>query len=746
MATSKELSEMFRRHSELEASLQEMQQGNIFIILIVLIIAGVLLVGGSAQLQMRFDGALVGICLYLIVGIVWVTRSIKSLPGWFLGLGLTGIILALVFLAKITPLICLLAFPIGIVALLVSGGAGTFLALLCTLVILFPFRTLVHDTPLAATALIGAWSMVLLIWLTKRPLITALEWFWASYDQSHALLEKARDYQVELNQTLEDLASANTQLNRLNRLAQGLRQAAEDARHEKEQFVARVSHELRTPLNMIIGYSEMILKSPGAYGRKLPPALLADLSVIYRNSQHLSAMIDDVLDLSQIASGQMALSKEHVSLTEILQSAALAVQPLFNSKGLYLKIEIPEEASIYCDRTRIREVAINLLSNAGRFTEQGGVTLMAQKHGEDFLVKVSDTGPGILPGNQERIFVPFEQADHSIQRRYGGTGLGLAISRSFVELHGGKMWVESEVGQGATFYFTLPVEPPVVLKGDFGRWINPHFHYEERTHRPSLPALQIKPRLVVVDPGGTMPHLLSRYMDEAEVVPVQSLAAATQLIAQTPAQAILVNSRLTEETLEDVRKAGTAYGTPVLVCSMPGPADAATSLGVSHYLMKPISREVILHTLQQYSLPSKTVLIVDDEPEALQLFRRMILSEDPAIRVITAANGKQALLILLKEPIDLILLDLVMPEMDGIELLKAMSQDAKLKSTPVVVISASDQPQHFLLTEELAIARPGGFTTSQILETIRAVSQILGTPGQSGDAAMPAVLPVQPVS
>src|SRR6185503_18004148 len=197
-------------------------------------------------------------------------------------------------------------------------------------------------------------------------------------------------------QALADLAQANLQMTRLNILAQGLRQAAEEARRAKEEFVANVSHELRTPLNMIIGFSETILQSPGAYGKKIPPALLADLMVIYRNAEHLSELINDVLDLSQVDAEKMALTKEQAQLGEIVEEATTAIRPLYTSKGLYLDVDIPENLpSIFCDRTRIREVLLNLLSNAGRFTERGGVHLRGWLKGNDVVVSVTDSGPGI---------------------------------------------------------------------------------------------------------------------------------------------------------------------------------------------------------------------------------------------------------------------------------------------------------------------------------------------------------------
>ncbi len=741
MVPKSEHSEIQKRELDQSTTLHEMQQGNVLMILVLLLLIGIVLITASAQFLDQFNGAFIGVCLYFLIGIVWAARNVRYFPEWLLVIGITAVILFLALSAKISPILCLLAFPVGIAILVVSVSGGILTAVCCTLLILLPLATKVPDPALRITALFEIWSTVFLVWLTKRPLLAALELSWSNYEQSHDLLEQARDYQVELNQTLEDLANANTQLKRLNRLAQGLRQAAEDARHEKEQFVARVSHELRTPLNMITGFSEMILKSPGVYGRKLPPALLADLTVIFRNSQHLSDMIDDVLDLSQIETGQIALSKERVSLKEIIRSATVAVQPLYTSKGLYLEVDTPEESTLFCDRTRIREVVINMLSNAGRFTDHGGVKVRSWQDGNDFIVSVSDTGPGISQDAQQRIFIPFQQADQSIHRRYGGTGLGLSISQSFVELHGGKMWVESPIGKGATFYFTLPINPPADLKSDVTRWFSPHFYYEEKLHRPSIPERQIRPRFVVVDPGGAMSRLLARYMDEVEVALTDSVETAAQLISQAPVQALLINAHSINETLAQVKFTDIPYGTPVLVCSMPGPSDAASSLGVLNYLIKPISREVLIHTLQQLTVPARTVLIIDDEPDVLQLFRRMIISEDQDCRVITASNGKHALQILQNERPDVILLDLVMPEMDGYQLLKILAQDSELQSIPVVIISASDQPEQIAVTDILAISCKGGFSTPKLLESIRVISRLLGTPGQSGD--LPA-LKVQP--
>jgi len=391
------------------------------------------------------------------------------------------------------------------------------------------------DTVNTVIALAGVWATFGVMWAAGRRMHWVAGWSREYSDRAQCLLEEARDRKVEQLQILGDLATANLQLKRLNLLAQGLRQEADDARMAKQQFVANVSHELRMPLNMITGFSEMILQVPETYGGTIPPALLADLTVIHRNAEHLADLIDDVLDLSQIEAGEMALTKEHVQLHEIVEVAVLAVHPLFSSKGLYLKSEIVEDMpSIYCDRTRIREVLLNLLSNAGRFTQSGGVHLRVWREGGDILVSVADTGSGIAAENMSRLFQPFQQVDGSIRRRYGGTGLGLSISKQFIELHGGTIWVESEEDVGTTIFFRLPLTSPISTSSDFSRWLDPLWEYAERTRPSMAQQADVRPRLVVFETGDSLQRLITRYWDGVEIASVTSIEAAREELRPGP--------------------------------------------------------------------------------------------------------------------------------------------------------------------------------------------------------------------
>ncbi|NLE43474.1 MAG: HAMP domain-containing histidine kinase, partial [Chloroflexi bacterium] len=339
----------------------------------------------------------------------------------------------------------------------------------------------------------------LLGWAATDTLLTVTHWSLFSYEQAHAKMEEARLHRMELKQVEEDLLHANRELVGLTDRLRAMQQLAEEAKRAKQEFVANVSHELRTPLNMIIGFSEMIMQSPRVYGAELPRAVLADIHAIERNSQHLSKLVDDVLDLSQIEAGRVALIRERFDLKDIIDDAAGAVRALFESKGLYLETEAaPDLPAVFCDAIRIRQVVLNLLSNAGRYTDRGGVHVKAWCEEKRVVVSVTDTGPGIAVEEQSRLFEPFHQLDGSLRRRHGGSGLGLSISKQFIELHGGEMWLASEVGAGTTFSFCLPIEAPLDHEAyggdDIMRWFNPDYQPEARTRRSKAPAPTVSPR------------------------------------------------------------------------------------------------------------------------------------------------------------------------------------------------------------------------------------------------------------
>lgn len=685
--------------------------------------------------------------LYGLAALLWGISQFRPRFGsWLMVTALTTLIILADRWLAVPGVLALSAIPIAVTAASISSRGATIAAVGESVLLIVLSRSAGGgvDFGLVGAPLVSIWATLGIFCAVHEREVFLSNWSWQQFQRAQKLLDEARDQRADLQQTLQELAAANLQLTRLNHLAQGLRQMAEEARRTKEEFVARVSHELRTPLNMIIGFSEMIMENPGSYGH-VPPALLADLAIILRNSQHLSSLINDVLELSQVEAGQVALSRERVSLGEIIEAASVAVRPLYESKGLYLKADEASDVWLCCDRTRIREVLLNLLINAGRYTEHGGVCIQVREGADDVVVSVADTGPGIAPEDQRQLFQPFHQVDGSIRRRYGGTGLGLNISKSFVELHGGTIWVKSEKEQGAVFSFRLPKEAPLPIKSDAIRWLTPGWEHVQRTEHLPLPVPHLKRRLVILERGHSLQTLLNRHMDDIEVVPVTSLEEAGSELARAPAQALLMNEPSVISALE--RLSDTSIlpeGTPAIICSLPGAYEMADTIGAHDYLVKPISRDALLEAIDRVCPTGRTVLIVDDEPDAQRLFRRMLISSGRGYRVLRSSDGQHALNILREQHPDVALIDLVMPGMDGLTLLAAKNADPALRRIPAIVTTARDPHGQPIVTSAIAVTRRGGLSIQQLLRSIDALSDIASTAGQVADRgrlATPAGLP-----
>ena len=263
------------------------------------------------------------------------------------------------------------------------------------------------------------------------------------------------DKQIELVTTFADQAVIAIENVRLFDEIQDKSRQLEEASQHKSQFLANMSHELRTPLNAILGYTELM--ADGAYGEP-SEKMLGILKRLESNGKHLLGLINDVLDLSKIEAGQLVLELSDYSVQDIAQTVRSTLEPLAADKKLAFKLELaPELPAGHGDGRRLTQVLINLVGNAIKFTDAGEVAIKAEANNGSFHVSVRDTGPGISAADQARLFQEFQQADNAITRKKGGTGLGLAISKRIIEMHGGKIWVESQLGQGSTFAFTLPV-------------------------------------------------------------------------------------------------------------------------------------------------------------------------------------------------------------------------------------------------------------------------------------------------
>lgn len=614
----------------------------------------------------------------------------------------------------------LFAFTTGV---LLGGWASVASAALVALGLLLSSSLLSTGVPPATGLVVGALSLAagVLAWVATRPLYTALAWSWNTHERAVETTEELRDHQGRLNRTLKDLSSAYERLEQINRELERARAAAAEAQRLKSEFAATISHELRTPLNLIIGFSEVMVMAPHTYdGQQLPPAYRGDVGAIYRNARHLSHLIDDILDLSQLDARRMALHKERLQLAEVIDEALNAVSPLLDNKGLVAHREVPPDLpSLHADRTRIRQVMINLLNNAARFTERGSVRVAVLQGDGEVLVRVADTGIGIGPDDLARVFEEFRQADSSTRRRYGGSGLGLAISKRFVELHGGSIWAESRPGEGSTFCFTLPLSENVAAltqRPDWETWAR--FAPDGRDRLVAL---------VTDDPELT--RVFERQLHGFRVVAVET-AAGVRALAHTEAlhAAVVVRSSGGEAGTAVAELTEIHPALPVVLCTVGRATGAPRGTEASAHLLKPILREKLLTVLQRIGPQARDIVVADDDPEMVRLLQRMLRSASRRYRVRPAYDGVETMAQLRARRPDVVLLDILMPNMDGRRVLEEMRSSEELKDVPVVVITAREGETEAVTAESLAFTRGEGIPLVELLGHLNSTLDALARP------------------
>jgi signal transduction histidine kinase/CheY-like chemotaxis protein len=614
-----------------------------------------------------------------------------------------------------------------LVILLTVNLAGTWATLAVMLVItaVIGLSAMVHALPLTAllTPLGSLWIVAVIAWLAHRNLITALEWAWNSYHQSQRATEEARRHRAELAEVFKSLDSAYYRLERFSVQLAHARNAAEEARRAKQQFVANVSHELRTPLNIIIGFSESMVLSPESYGvNTIPRPFMGDINRIYRSAQHLKKLIDDVLDLSQIDAQSVPLFLERLPVSQVVIEAADMIEPLAAQKGLTLDLDLhPSLPPVLMDQLRVRQVLLNLLSNAVRFTDAGGIRVSTELEGEQIRVTVADTGPGIAPENLERVFEEFQQLDDPLNKRYDGTGLGLALSRRFVALHGGRMWVESDLGQGSHFSFALPLSAAgfTPING--------------RTPRPILMAQEVArhgPTVLVAAEEPMAANLLKRHLRDYQIKRISEAEVADAVESYLP-HAIIRSNIDGDQESSDLLLAVEPFKPTLITCPLPDATHLARLLGVEHFLVKPIVREHLLDLLAAYGDRVRHLLIIDDDPQLGELILRMALAAPLRYTVEVACGGVEGLERMRERRPDLILLDYMMPEMTGLSVIEIMRSDEELRSIPVAMITARDVPGeelHFASRSRIVLDCAAGLTFSEVLACVQALLEVLPPP------------------
>ena len=477
----------------------------------------------------------------------------------------------------------------------------------------------------------------------------------------------------------------------------------------KNQFLANMSHELRTPLNSIIGFSRVILKGIDGPVTDLQQQ---DLTAIYNAGQHLLGLINDILDLSRIEAGKMELNFEELHIESLITSVMATARGLVKEKKIMLEQRIqPNLPVIQADATRIRQVLLNLIQNATKFTEEGYIRVTARMEGSDkdgsyIRVAVEDSGIGITPEDQVRLFQPFTQVDSSTTRKVGGTGLGLSICRNLIELHNGVIGVESTVGEGSTFYFTIPVVVPP----------------------PSSTSLEEKRLVLAVDDDPNVVELYERYLKSQgfEVVPVHDPNRAVEVAVELKPYAITLDVMMPSkngwQVMHDLKANEETRNIPVIFCTIVEDKARGFKLGASDYLLKPILEEDLVHALVRLEATKDihTVLVIDDDSDVLRLVEKT-LKPTGLYDLILAEGGKMGMKALAKYKPDVILLDLLMDDLDGFKILEHIHNEEKLSNIPVIVVTGYelDEFEHETITAYAAnLIRKGNFKEKQLVDKI----------------------------
>jgi signal transduction histidine kinase/CheY-like chemotaxis protein len=484
------------------------------------------------------------------------------------------------------------------------------------------------------------------------------------------------------------LALINAQLyRRLERQSAAL----EVASRHKSEFLASMSHELRTPLNAIIGFSEVLLERMFGELNERQDEYLRD---IWSSGKHLLELLNDILDLSKIEAGQMVLNHSQFAVGKSLEYCLSLVREQASKQRIHLSLEVdPEVGLLDADRLRFRQVVLNLLSNAVKFTsDDGRVDVHASIQGQDLVVTVADTGVGVTAEDRERIFDSFQQGTRP-SGQPEGTGLGLTLSKRIVELHGGRIWVESDIGKGSTFGFALPAgsdEPALTPVPQAG--IDSGLTRE--------PAPSSGPTVVVVEDDRRSFDLLRAHLEAAgvRVVGARDGEEGLDTVRRLSPAGVILDILLPGidgwEVLAQLKADPRTARIPVIVVSMLDERGRGFALGAAEYLVKPVGKEQLLAAVYRAAaMPERkhTVVAIDDDPLAIELAR--VNLEPAGWTVLGAASGQEGLALIRERQPSVVLLDLLMPGMDGFEVVEALRAEPGTKAIPVVILTSKSMTQ-----------------------------------------------------
>jgi DNA-binding response OmpR family regulator/nitrogen-specific signal transduction histidine kinase len=503
----------------------------------------------------------------------------------------------------------------------------------------------------------------------------------------------------ELNKKNEVLKSQMAEVNEANRL--------------KSQFLANMSHELRTPLNSIIGFTTRVIKKSGD---SLPPVQKENLVIVKDEAQHLLELINSLLDYSKIEAGKMEIHIDSFNLVKVIDEVYLMTKTLAEEKPIKYsqKLFDNENVLIGSDRIKIKQILINLLSNAFKYSDKGEVTVILDKEDNFYCLKVKDEGIGIPEENLSDIFDEFRQVDGTYTRKVGGTGLGLSITRKLIEMLGGKIQVESTLGKGSCFTLYLPVNFDEKKEEDEGINIG-------------LRAREHKKLILSVDDDLNVQRLYKQYLNDHgfDVVKLDGSEDVVEKVKEILPDVILLDIMLPNkdgwEILTELKNTKETRNIPVIMASVLSERNLAYRMKADEYLIKPVTQEELVETI--YKTTSKEdgieVLIADDDENFLNLMGQFLREEK--IPYTLARDGEEALKKMLDRKPDILILDIMMPKKDGFTVLEEVRKAETIKDTPVIVVTSKDltiSEKHELHKRSSMVIQKSGTLIENVMEVL----------------------------